>query len=199
MGSLTRSQVRIKLPMGNARSCPGDVLCQAAWHRHHTSHSQITTMEAREDMDEPLNQVSFDTVYSEMYTEMRRFRDYELRSSTWYTAILIAILGFIANSKYTAQTTPSGLALLLQGGIVARALVLLVVTALGFASSFSVWYVSRRYHSLRQLVDAQLEPAWDHSNKRAPVLPERRLTPRHMIYMVQGLLVACSYVLVLWL
>jgi len=30
-----------------------------------------------------------------MYQEMRRYRDYELTVATWYTTILLAVLGFV--------------------------------------------------------------------------------------------------------
>ena len=60
--------------------------------------------------DDKEKDVSKDTVYSEFYNEMRRFRDYELTASTWYMAILLAITGFILSAKFdSGQSTQSNL------------------------------------------------------------------------------------------
>ena len=47
-----------------------------------------------------IDAVTRDVVYAEMYNEMRRFRDYEFTSSMWYTALLLAILGFVVAVRF---------------------------------------------------------------------------------------------------
>lgn len=41
-----------------------------------------------------------ESIYSELCNELRRYRDYELTAATWYTAILLALLGFYASAKF---------------------------------------------------------------------------------------------------
>jgi uncharacterized membrane protein len=102
------------------------------------------------------NEVSKDTVYSELYAEMRRYRDYELIASPWYTTILLAILGAILSVKFGVN--PSKLSELINR-IEIKLIIFAVVTFIGFSICYSLWYVSQRYHELRKYVD-ELEPKW---------------------------------------
>ena len=44
--------------------------------------------------------VSVDTVYSEMYNEMRRYRDYQFSNAKWHTTSFLALIGAILAAKY---------------------------------------------------------------------------------------------------
>src|SRR5262245_1630393 len=57
------------------------------------------------------NGVSLDTVYTQMHAELRRYRDHELTVATWFTAILLVMLGAVVASKYAAAGSPLGVAL----------------------------------------------------------------------------------------
>ena len=81
-------------------------------------------------------------VYQEMYQERRRYRDYELTASTWYTTILTAILGYVFSSQDNS---------LLAIGLV-KTLVSLLVSIIGFAGIFSVEYVHRRDEEVKNYI-----------------------------------------------
>ncbi len=69
-----------------------------------------------------------------MYQESRRYRDYELTASTWYTTILTAILGYIFSSQNNS----------LLAIYLVKILVSALVVIIGSAGIFSVEYVHRR-------------------------------------------------------
>ncbi len=128
--------------------------------------------------------VSKDTVYSEMYAEMRRFRDYELTAATWYVVILLAILGAILTLKF--GSTQSGLSQLLSTNLPLRLIIAGFATLIGVSGCYSVIYGSSRYHELRKYVDGHLEPEW----KKEKFKPKRRkIVPLHFVLLVQILLV----------
>ena len=89
--------------------------------------------------------ISDDCYYQEMYQEMRRYRDYELTAATWYTTMLLAILGFIVSKDHGIlddkyKYSIMGLSMLI-----------------GFGGAFSVHYVSLRYRQIRDHIK-KLEP-----------------------------------------
>ncbi|MCX9076077.1 MAG: hypothetical protein OIN88_15745 [Candidatus Methanoperedens sp.] len=108
--------------------------------------------------DDKEKDVSKDTVYSEFYNEMRRFRDYELTASTWYMAILLAITGFILSAKFdSGQSTQSNLSQLF---IAYRSHIFFLIIIIGGSALFSICYATRRYRELRDYADGNLEPEW---------------------------------------
>jgi uncharacterized membrane protein YidH (DUF202 family) len=134
--------------------------------------------------------VSADIVYQEMYEEMRRFRDYELASSNWYTAILLALAGVIltlknANGDITISTLLSQSSLLKIG---------LSVLAIILVSSgiFTALYASSRYNHMRAWVDKNLEPKW-----KTYTPPVKQLKPIHAIVIVQ-IILAIIVIITLW-
>ncbi len=130
--------------------------------------------------------VSKDTIYSELYTEMRRYRDYELTVSTWYVAILLAILSGIITIKYGA-----GFKVLFSECIV-KVVFASVVTLIGLGCCYSVDYVSCQNRRLRKHVTAKLEPDW---NKLEP--NKTILKPNHIIIMTLLLLIAAIDIIIL--
>jgi len=104
------------------------------------------------DMDE----VSKDTVYSEMYIEMRRFRDYQIKASMWYTTILVSILGFIFTIKFAHIQNISFQ--LFRANLIIKILILTVATVIGVAACLTILYTNGRYYSLRKYTDKYLEP-----------------------------------------
>jgi hypothetical protein len=55
--------------------------------------------------------VSPDTVYSQLYANLRSHREHELRVTTWFTMILLTILASVIAGKYAASGSPLGVAL----------------------------------------------------------------------------------------
>lgn len=95
------------------------------------------------------------TYYSERYNEMRRFRDYELTISTWFSAILLAILGIIATEKFNHK---SPLFVQLNNNLTTQILIALAVTTIGLCYVYSLCYVAFRYQELRTYMTAFIEP-----------------------------------------
>jgi hypothetical protein len=134
--------------------------------------------------------ISNEAVYSELYNEMRRYRDYELSASTWYTAILIALLGFIVSVKYGSSDPVSTFSHIWYFQV----LVLLISTILGVSSFYSIWYANKRYSEIRKIVDEHLEPKWVKEAFK-PILLQKRVRPRRFIYIIQILLVVVTWVI----
>jgi uncharacterized membrane protein YidH (DUF202 family) len=135
--------------------------------------------------------VSADIVYQEMYEEMRRFRDYELTSSNWYTAILLALTGVILTIKNTDGESSISVLLaqnsLLKFGLSFLALILVT------SGIFTALYASSRYYSIREWVNENLEPTWKNFNP-----PVKRIKPIHAIVFVQ-IVLAIIVIVTLWI
>ena len=99
----------------------------------------------------PTKEVSPDIVYQEMYQELRRFRDYELTVSAWYTTILIAIAGAVFTSSNFQSLLSSWLL---------KIIISIVIILIAFSSINSILYVRSRYSQIRSFVDDTLEPSW---------------------------------------
>ena len=144
------------------------------------------------DKDEKIensDEVSKNTVYSELYAEMRRYRDYELVASPWYTMILLAILGAILTMKFGA--TESKLYEFINRKEI-KFIVFVVVTFIGFSICYSLRYVSQRYHELREHAD-KLEPEW---NKLK--LKPMKFAPNILMLTIQGILTIAIDVIIFW-
>jgi hypothetical protein len=135
-------------------------------------------------------QVSREAVYAEVYNEMRRYRDYELNASTWYTVILLGILGIIVSARFGGQVgQPSQLASNLQDNLLVQSIVAIIDVIIGGASLYSIRYANLRYHQLRNYATNNLEPDW-HKNAMPNVLGKIRYSPLHTIYLTHFLIFA---------
>jgi membrane protein YqaA with SNARE-associated domain len=134
-----------------------------------------------------------DTVYREFYNEMRRYRDYEFQSSTWYTAMLIAILGFLISVRFgkPADLTVFGAAV--ANNCLVKLALILGTGVLGGTSWFLVRYASHRYEELRKYAN-ELEPEW---KVETFVITSWRITPRHVLYVTQVMLVLITWFVIL--
>jgi len=103
------------------------------------------------------DEVTKDTVYSELYQEMRRFRDYHLNVATWYTVILLALLGGIFTIKYSSDF--SNISRLFTNLLV-KFLIIGFTILLGFSGIFSILFASDRHDQIREYVNTHLEPTW---------------------------------------
>ena len=128
----------------------------------------------------PINEkeISKGVIYSEIYTEMRRYRDYELSAATWYTAILIVMLGFIVTDKSDVTFV--------------RVAIGVLSTILGGSSIYSIWYVNRRYGQLLEIMNNHLEPQWKKAVFKN-IRTEMILRPRHLIFIVQVSLILATW------
>jgi hypothetical protein len=124
-------------------------------------------------------------VYSEMYNEMGRFRDYQFRSSTWYTALLLAILGFLIATRF-GTTAPKFDQLVGQSCCV-KFLIILLAVVIAAVSSYLIHYSNRRYRHLRHWTDEHLEPEW---KKKRFTVDERCLKPHWIYHFTAWVLVA---------
>jgi hypothetical protein len=135
--------------------------------------------------------------HHELYEEMRRFRDYELRAATWYTTILVVIIGFLVRQQIVlggVELDTAGGAPNLAGAATA-VVALSIIAALGFASCLSVWHASQRYHQLRDLTN-ELEPTWKRDLVTKHIKPSS-FEPHLMILLVQVVLVIGGWIMVL--
>jgi hypothetical protein len=136
-------------------------------------------------------EVSQEIVYQEMYQEMRRHRDHELTSSTWYNTILLAIIVAVTEFKFgISGVSPS--ALLMQNWLFKFGLSF-VLGVLAFGNMYSVWYSSKQYHYLRNWVNRNLEPSW---KKFDPL--EMEFTPYHVIIFTQFSLFIAA-IIIIWI
>ncbi|MHB8136196.1 MAG: hypothetical protein ACYDH1_18460 [Anaerolineaceae bacterium] len=128
--------------------------------------------------DSPKNKIKRETVYEEMNIEMRRHRDYELNSSNWYTAILIALNGglitlkinhvFVFTDEKVLNIIPSFFCNFLQISfpfvllqIYFYKLILSILFAvIGSLGIYTVHYSSKRYKHMRKWFNKNMEPDW---------------------------------------
>ena len=135
-----------------------------------------------------------DAVYAELYNEMRRYRDYEFQSSTWYTAILIAVLAFLISQRFEKPDDLTIFGAALATNCLLKVALLVGTGALGFISCRLVYYASCRYDHIRRYVDG-LEPSW---KARTFVPLPRGLSPRQILYATPVILVLITWVVILW-
>ena len=104
--------------------------------------------------------VTPDTVYSELCSENRRYRDYELTASTWYTVMLLGVLGFVVTVRFgDTSATPSQLTTALKTDRALQLIIAFVLTLVGGASVYSVRFANLRYLELREYIKG-LQPKW---------------------------------------
>ena len=127
------------------------------------------------------DKVKSETVYGEVYNEMRRYRDFEFTSSTWYTALLLAAFGFLIATRY--GETASRFDLILATSCTLKLLVVLGAAIIAATSNFLVWYSHQRYRELRDWTNNALEPSWKNITLR-----QISFTPRHIFYITPWML-----------
>ena len=111
-------------------------------------------------------QVSKETVYEQLYAEMRRHRDYQMVITGWYTTLVLAAIGgLIALSSAWAHMEVS-----------LKWFLGVFFACAGLGISYVVWYSHDRYKQLRTYADEKMEPSW----KKLP-LSRRKLQPYHIL------------------
>jgi len=104
------------------------------------------------------NEISKNTIYSELCIEMRRHRDYQLEISKWYTTVLLAIIGAILTIKFTYSE--SMLAKVISNIFWVKLTIIGVVMVIGFSGIYSILYSHWRYTGIKEYVYKYLEPEW---------------------------------------
>lgn len=127
-------------------------------------------------------EVSIDTVYSEMYAEMRRHRDYQFSSATWHTTLLLALAGLILAAKYGGNI--SGMKDIIANHAETKWIIGLIAVVVCFNSCYAIIYSHRRYADLRKYADDNIEPSW-----------RKRFTPRTTVLQPHILLVVSQLIL----
>jgi uncharacterized membrane protein len=142
------------------------------------------------------NEVQVDTIYQEMYQEMRRYRDYELTSSTWYTAFLIAILGFLITVMYGEENFDK-LQKILISNLGLQVLIWMMVTTLGLASIYAVRYVNLRYEEIKYYIFDDPKTTYFRPEGIKKFSPEtRKFRPVHLIYIIHILILVISSIVI---
>src|SRR5262245_21792080 len=106
------------------------------------------------------NGVSLDTVYTQMYAELRRYCDHELTVARWFTAILHAMLGAVVASKYAAAGSSLGVALERCPSL--KWFGALVPVLVGTFGAWSIADAMRNSGRLRMWLTDALEPKLGH-------------------------------------
>ncbi len=153
-------------------------------------------------MENEKGKIGLGTVYSELYNEMRRYRDYELTSSAWYTIYELAILGFITSNNYANISGNIQIVVLkYKIGVIIHILVLIVSTYIFIAACHALWFTKNNYTPMRQFVKDKFD-----NNKGAiegdilqeliQVMPNRKIVPLHFLYGVHVLLLFAIYLII---
>ncbi|CAG0996349.1 hypothetical protein METP3_02987 [Methanosarcinales archaeon] len=123
--------------------------------------------------DNEKKEVSVDTVYSELYEEMRRFRDHELNSSTWYIVILLAFMSFLLSETFGPNKSD-----LSKIPIIFQIFIVILIISIVFSGIYSIYYSGSRYRELRTYTQT-LEPEWKTFQPKTHCF-----APRNLIYLV---------------
>jgi hypothetical protein len=127
-----------------------------------------------EGNQENVHKATGDTVYREMYAEMRRFRDYQFKSSFWYSALLVAALGYIlGNTAFSGR---------LATLVWLKIIVVLLAGAIAGISCYLIWYSDQRYNQLRTWTNG-MEPEWKNLEPK-----KIRLEPTHIYHATSFIL-----------
>ncbi len=128
------------------------------------------------------NTVSKDGVYSELYNEMRRYREYQFSSTKWYTTIYLALLGVVFYAKYGVRASELN-AIVSQGNF--KFTIAVIAFLLCFNSCHTILYTHDRYTSLRKFTDNTLEPEWKNYHPDLTIFqPHNLLVANQIILMV---------------
>jgi hypothetical protein len=137
----------------------------------------------------PQEEISKEVVYQEMYAEMRRSRDYELTSSTWYTTIFLALILAILNLKF--GNNPSITTLMQNSSF--KIVTSIVFYILAFGSIYPVWYSSNSFKVMREWTNDH-EPSW----KISSFTPfSKKITPAIVIMVTQFVLLIAAISVIL--
>lgn len=99
--------------------------------------------------------ISTESLYVQLYEEMRRARNYQLQASSWYSAIMVGIDAVVL----VTRQKPDFLSLL------EKCLMLGVIITLLLSVSYVIWFEHVRYVERRRCVLA-IEPTWINEQRK---------------------------------
>jgi hypothetical protein len=137
--------------------------------------------------------VSIDTAYSEVSADIRQVREFQFSSARWYTAILVAISGFILATKFGGSDPPSALQQTLNSHLGVQILVAFVISAVALFSSWTIFYAHRLHVKLRHYLDRDFP--LKNVAQRGPVTLSSRLPPRYFFVATQVLIAVATDIL----
>lgn len=108
-------------------------------------------MKKTENTSTSNNNVEWNTVYTEMHNEMRDFRNNIFTLSTWYTALLIAILAFVISIRFSTVIPQSRLTVLLIHSCCMKMFLAVLTLVIVMSSCYMIYYAYRRYYHLKYL------------------------------------------------
>jgi hypothetical protein len=133
--------------------------------------SNLSTRSPETEDKQLQNKISLDVIYTELYNEMRRYRDQHFSLFQWYTTLSVAAIAAIAglgqlrDSHQLLQQIRPWLSIILIVG--------------GAFVSYWGWYANKRYIQLRKQIEI-LEPVWEKLWSEPP----SKLQPHHGLLIV---------------
>ena len=91
----------------------------------------------------PAGEVTPDAIYTQLYTEMRRFGERQKAVVAWYTAILLAMIGAVISYWPDIDLATEDI---LKLNVILAALIVAVTGTVHYL----IWYTNRRYRDLRE-------------------------------------------------
>jgi len=113
-------------------------------------------MTKAKSIKEARENINPDIVYQELYEEMRRYRDYELTSSTWFMVILLATISGIITLKFGDHSNFD----LLTCNFLFKVISSFLCTLIALSGILSAIFAACRYNHLRDWVTKNFEPDW---------------------------------------
>lgn len=134
--------------------------CAVSKAREHQRFGESTTDSAAE-------QIEPDTIYAQLYIEMRRFGERDRAVVTWYTTILLAMIGAVIG--YWPHFDLGDTGALLELKVTLAALIVAVTGTMHYL----IWHTNRRYRDLRDYTNNHYDiepnrPALDLRNRPLP-------------------------------
>jgi len=131
--------------------------------------------------ENPKNQIAPESVYREMYNEARRHRDHQFTESTWFSALLLGVIGFLITARFGSGNTAQRGAELISNCLV-RWAVMVLCFFIAAVSTYLVWACHQRYDKIRKWLDENLEP--DFKRATFKLKPAEQCIRSHWVYYI---------------
>jgi len=128
--------------------------------------------------------ISNESILTEIYNEMRRYRDKQMEYQLWFTNIMLGIIAGI----FTLKNTANGNALLLQY----KYILSIVLSAFTIIICRLQIYMNTRYFELRHIVD-EVEPNWKKGIRKKTILkPPHYYIVLNILFLLTTMLLMLS-------
>jgi hypothetical protein len=131
------------------------------------------------------NEVSRDTVYEQLCIEMRRYRDYQMVITGWYTTLLLGTIAGLFSIRGT-HIRFEGFWILAFGAFIA---------IVGGFIGYIIWYSHKRYQQLRELTDHKFPREKAPNKILDPSKPY--VKPHHLLIAISSMLTVITILVLL--